>query len=65
MSELDYLPLMKLEALEVETAVEKLEYIFSERYTLRKKIKGFLLKKRSEAEKFAELVLEEVDSCGS
>jgi len=24
-----------------------------------------LLKKRSEAEKFAELVLEEVDSCGS
>lgn len=65
MSELDYLPLIKLEDLDVEAVVEKLEYIFAERYSLRKKIKGFLLKKRSEAEKFSELVLEEVDSCES
>ena len=65
MSELDYLPVIKLEDLEALEVTEKLEKIFAERYSLRKKIKGFLLKKRAEAEEFAELVLEEVDSCES
>ena len=65
MSELDYLPLIKLEDLEADLAAEKLEAVFAERYSLRKKIKGFLQQKKTEAEEFAELVLEEVDSCGS
>ena len=65
LSELDYLPLIKLENLKADQAVEKLEAIFSERYSLRKKIKGFLKQKKTEAENFAELVLEEVDSCES
>ena len=65
LSDLDYLPLIKLEELEAEKAAEKLEAIFAEKYSLRKKIKEFLKIKRKEAEKFSELVLEEVDSCGS
>ena len=65
MSELDYLPLIKLEDLEADLAAEKLEAVFAERYSLRKKIKEFLQQKKTEAEEFAELVLEEVDSCGS
>lgn len=65
MSEIDYLPLIKLENLEAEEAAEKLEAIFAERYSLRKKIKEFLELKKSEAEDFSELVLEEVDSCES
>jgi len=62
MADLDYLPLIKLEELEADEAVEKLEAIFAERYSLRKKIKEFLKKKKDEADKFSELVLEEVDS---
>jgi len=65
MSELDYLPLIKLENLEAEKVVKKLEYIFAEKYSLRKKNAEFLKKKNIEAENFAELVLEEVDSCES
>lgn len=65
LAELDYLPLIKLEDLEADEAAEKLEAIFAERYSLRKKIKGFLKQKKTEAENFAELVLEEVDSCES
>jgi polysaccharide pyruvyl transferase CsaB len=65
LSELDYLPLIKLEELEAAAAAEKLEAIFAERYSLRKKIKEFLELKKNEAEDFAELVLEEVDSCES
>lgn len=65
MTELDYLPLIKLEDLEAAEIAEKLETIFAERYSLRKKIKEFLKQKKAEAENFAELVLEEVDSCGS
>ncbi|RAK09763.1 polysaccharide pyruvyl transferase CsaB [Halanaerobium saccharolyticum] len=65
MTELDYLPLIKLEDLEAAEIAEKLETIFAERYSLRKKIKEFLKQKTVEAENFAELVLEEVDSCGS
>lgn len=63
MSELDYLPLIKLENIEAEEVVNKLEYIFAEKYSLRKKISEFLQQKNSEAESFAELVLEEADSC--
>jgi polysaccharide pyruvyl transferase CsaB len=65
MSELDYLPLIKLEDLEADQAAAELENIFAARYSLRKKIKGFLKLKKSEAEDFAELVLEEVDTCES
>ncbi|SIR34386.1 polysaccharide pyruvyl transferase CsaB [Halanaerobium kushneri] len=65
MTQLDYLPLMKLENLESTQALEKLESIFAERYSLRKKIKEFLKLKKAEAEEFAELVLKEVDSCES
>jgi len=65
LAELDYLPLIKLEELEAAEAAEKLESIFAERYSLRKKIKEFLKEKKTEAEDFAELVLEEVDSCES
>ncbi len=65
LSELDYLPLIKLEELEAAAAAEKLEAIFAERYSLRKKIKEFLEQKKNEAADFAELVLEEVDSCES
>jgi polysaccharide pyruvyl transferase CsaB len=64
-SELDYLPLIKLEDLEAAKVVNKLEYIFAEKYSLRKKIAEFLKKKNAEAEHFAELVLKEVDSCES
>ncbi|MGM0499579.1 MAG: polysaccharide pyruvyl transferase CsaB [Bacillota bacterium] len=65
MSEIDYLPLLKLENLKAEAVVKKLEYIFAEKYSLRKKIAEFLQQKNTEAENFAELVLEEVDSCES
>ena len=65
MSELDYLPLIKLEDLKADQAAAELENIFAERYSLRKKIKGFLKLKKAEAEDFAELVLEEVDTCES
>ncbi len=65
MTELDYLPLIKLEDLEAEKAADELEAVFAERYSLRKKIKEFLEQKKEEAENFAELVLEEVDSCES
>ncbi len=65
MSELDYLPLIKLENLEAEKVVDKLEYIFAEKYSLRKKIAEFLKQKKTEVENFAELVLKEVDSCES
>ncbi|MFN2340893.1 MAG: polysaccharide pyruvyl transferase CsaB, partial [Halanaerobium sp.] len=62
MSEIDYLPLIKLEDLEAAEVAASLEAIFAERYSLRKKIKEFLMQKKTEAEDFAELVLEEVDS---
>ncbi|MGP3779326.1 polysaccharide pyruvyl transferase CsaB [Halanaerobium saccharolyticum] len=65
MSELDYLPLIKLEDLKADQAAAELENIFAERYSLRKKIKGFLKLKKADAEDFAELVLEEVDTCES
>lgn len=65
LADLDYLPLIKLEDLKAAQAAEKLENIFAERYSLRKKIKEFLKLKKAEAEDFAELVLEEVDSCES
>jgi polysaccharide pyruvyl transferase CsaB len=65
MAELDYLPLIKLEDLKAAEAAERLEAIFAERYSLRKKIKEFLQQKKTEAKNFAELVLEEVESCGS
>ncbi|MFW5749602.1 MAG: polysaccharide pyruvyl transferase CsaB [Halanaerobium sp.] len=65
MAELDYLPLIKLKDLKADQAAEKLEAIFAERYSLRKKIKEFIKLKKAEAEDFAELVLEEVDSCES
>lgn len=62
MSEIDYLPVIKLKNLKSEKLLEKLNYIFSERYTLRKKLKDFVEEKKTEAENFAELVLEEADS---
>jgi polysaccharide pyruvyl transferase CsaB len=63
LKEIDYLPLIKLKDLEASRVEEELENIFAERYSLRKKIKEFLKLKKAEAEDFAELVLEEVDSC--
>jgi len=65
MAEIDYLPLLKLKGLEAAEVVESLEAVFAERYSLRKKIKKFLKQKKNEAQDFSELVLEEVDSCGS
>ena len=65
MADLDYLPLIKLEDLQASQAVAKLEAVFAERYSIRKKIELFLKEKKSEADNFAELVLEEVDSCES
>ena len=65
LSDLDYLPLIKLEDLQAQKAVNKLESIFAERYRLRKKIKEFLKAKKEEAKDFSKLVLEEVDSCES
>lgn len=63
MEELDYLPLIKLQDLDAERAVSELETIFSKRYSLRKKIAGFLKSKKDEAEIFADKVLEVVESC--
>ncbi|MFW5897638.1 MAG: polysaccharide pyruvyl transferase CsaB [Halanaerobium sp.] len=65
MADLDYLPLIKLEDLKADQAAEKLEAVFAERYSLRRKIEQFLKEKKSEADDFAGLVLEEVDSCES
>ncbi|PUU95442.1 MULTISPECIES: polysaccharide pyruvyl transferase CsaB [Halanaerobium] len=65
LSELDYLPLIKLEDLKADQAAAELENIFAARYSLRKKIKGFIKLKKAGAEDFAELVLEEVDTCES
>lgn len=65
MAELDYLPLIKLQNLKADVAADKLESIFSERYRLRKKLGEFLKDKKIASENFAELVLEEVDSCES
>lgn len=62
MAEIDYLPLIKLEDLKADELSEKLEYLLAERYSLRKKLGTYLSKKKREAEDFAELVLEEVDS---
>lgn len=62
LAEIDYLPLIKLEEINEADLVEKLENIFAERYSLRKKIADFLSQKRKKAENFAEVVLEEVGS---
>ena len=59
MSEIDYLPLIKLENLESELLIEKLDYLMSERYSLRKKLKDYVQQKKQAAEDFAELVLKE------
>lgn len=63
LSDLDYLPLIKLSELESEAAAAELEQIFAERYQIRKKIKKFLKEEKNEAAEFAQLVLEEVSSC--
>lgn len=60
LSELDYLPLIKLEDLEAEQLLNDLESIFAERYSIRKKLKKYLKNQKAEADKFADLVLEEV-----
>jgi polysaccharide pyruvyl transferase CsaB len=60
MEELDYLPLIKLEDITAELIDEKIADLHSERYTIRKKLKDFVLSKKSEAEKFADLMFEEV-----
>lgn len=60
MSELDYLPVFKLENLEAEKIRASLENIFAERYSLQKKIKEFVKLKKRKAQEFAELMLEEV-----
>ncbi len=62
MGEIDYLPLIKLKNLESKLLVEKLDYLMSERYSLRKKLKGYVQQKKQTAEDFAELVLKEVST---
>lgn len=65
MSELEYLPLLKLNDINQVEIVNELNNIFSKRYSLRKKIADFLTKKKREAESFAELVIEEAGYCES
>lgn len=65
MAELDYLPLMKLNDIKEERVREDLEYLLAERYSIRKKLAGFLKSKKAAAENFADLVIKEVDSCES
>ncbi|ADQ13947.1 polysaccharide pyruvyl transferase CsaB [Halanaerobium hydrogeniformans] len=57
---IDYLPLLKLEGLKAEEVEQKLEQLLSERYTVRKKLWDFALKKKAKAEEFLELLFEEV-----
>lgn len=60
MEDLDYLPLLKIEDITAELIDEKIAELHSERYKVRKKLKEFVLKKKSEAEEFAEQMFEEV-----
>lgn len=60
-ADLDYLPLIKLEELEAEKLEAALEKIFAARYSIRKKLKGYLESQKAAAAEFAQLVLEEVE----